>query len=123
MASNPRLRDNAGRVAVQRGPLVYAMEAVDQKDIGDAFFDAALTPARGGSAFREEHRPDLLGGVLVLTHPGRVPESPMSGQALYRRLSAGPAVKYRNIDLTLIPYYAFANRASTAMQVWIPYAQ
>ncbi len=121
MAANPRVRENAGRAAVQRGPLVYAMEGIDQKSAAD-FFDLALALGNDLSGnFTAEFRPDLLGGVMVLRHPGVAPARPSAEQPLYMRLEEMPEAGARPVELTLIPYYAFANRAPTPMQVWIPY--
>jgi len=70
---------------------------------------------RGGSQFREEFARELLGGVLVLKHPGAVNAKAASG--LYQQYSAEtPAT--RPVELKFIPYYAWANRSETAMQVW-----
>jgi uncharacterized protein len=46
-------------------------------------------------------------------------ERPASTSGLYSRYSGQP-VKTRQVPLTFIPYYAWANRQATAMQVWTP---
>jgi DUF1680 family protein len=117
IVSNPRVPENTGKAAIERGPLVYCMEAIDQKGI-DSLYDVSLPvgpdPSRGFSA---EFRKDLLGGVMVLKHRGAVLEAPSARQPLYQPLTARKPS--RETDLTLIPYYAFANREPTAMQVWV----
>ena len=116
VAANPLVRENMQRVAVERGPLVYAMEGIDQR--GAALFDMALAlPSKG---FAVENRPDFLGGVTVLRHPGLAPEQPFSRLPLYQPLD-GAVKRGKPIELVLIPYYTFANREPSPMQVWIPY--
>ena len=119
IASNPRVSENTGRVAVQRGPVIYCMEEVDQPN-GTALPDLAIrVDQKSGKEFRSEYKSDLLDGVTVLHHDGAAYE-PSSAEALYLPASPNaPMAKPEN--LTLIPYYVWANRQETAMQVWIPY--
>jgi DUF1680 family protein len=117
--ANPRVVDDYGRVAVQRGPLVYCLEQLDQPD-GVQLFDVSLdVRQKGGAAFHEEVNKDLLGGIVVLKHVGAVGEKASSHGALYRSYSA-EAAKGRQVELSFVPYYAWANRAGTPMQVWTP---
>jgi hypothetical protein len=117
--ANPRLRENAGRVAVEMGPLLYCLEQLDQQGV-PSLFDAALVPQ---GEFRAVTRSDLLGGLVLLQHKGVVYEKPLSQEPLYQALGrAGPRTT-RPVMLNLIPYYAFANRGPTEMQVWFPYLQ
>ncbi|MGB2642609.1 MAG: beta-L-arabinofuranosidase domain-containing protein [Candidatus Acidiferrum sp.] len=117
--ANPRVVDDYGRVAVQRGPLVYCLEQLDQPD-GVGLFDVALdVRAERSSNFEEELQSDLLGGVVVLKHRGAVTDKSASSEVLYQNYTAKkPEVK--QVDLRFIPYYAWANRAATPMQVWTP---
>ena len=80
-ASNPLVRENAGRVAVERGPLVYCLEQPD--NMSTRLFDATITSS---ARFDEERRPDLLGGVLVLKHDGAESTAPLAGKPLYESL-------------------------------------
>lgn len=119
-ASNPYVRENLGKVAVERGPLVYCMEGLDQPS-GSTVFDWSLN--LGGSdrtSFTEEWKPELLGGVTVLRHTASRMAAAGKDAELYqafRRTSAGTS----SGTITLIPYYTFQNRDITTMQVWIPY--
>src|SRR5437773_1092660 len=72
--------------------------------------------------FQTERRSDLLGGVLVLRLEGVALERSTSELSLYSRYS-GASVKTRRVPLTMIPYYAWANRNATSMQVWTPVAR
>src|SRR5215467_3213994 len=119
LQANHRVVEDFGRVAVQRGPLVYCLEQIDQPQ-GVALDEVSLDLRKnGGPQFREEFEKDLLGGILVLKHRGAVSASAAGGKALYRPYSP-EAVTAREVELKFIPYYAWANRAETAMQVWTP---
>ena len=119
LQANPRVADDTGRVAVQRGPLVYCLEGLDQTD-GVALNDVAL-PLRKqpDSDFKSEFRGDLLEGIVVLHHPGFVAQTGESERVLYSRYEGRPT-KTRQVPLTFIPYYAWSNRMTTAMEVWTP---
>jgi uncharacterized protein len=122
LEANAQVVENNGRVAVQRGPLVYCMEQIDQGE-GVALKDVALSAGKDSSnKFEEKFEKDLLGGVLVLRHPGAVYEESADRGSLYFSHKAPPR-KSRPVSLTFIPYYAWANRVQTPMQVWTPMAR
>jgi uncharacterized protein len=114
--ANPRVVDDYGRAAVQRGPLVYCLEELDQPD-GVRLFDVRLDTA--SPKFAAEFQRDLLGGVVVIKHLGAVSEESSSGRGLYSRFTTS-APELRATELRFIPYYAWANRSPTSMQVWTP---
>ena len=119
LEANPRVADDTGRVAVQRGPLIYCLEEVDQPS-GVTLSDVALpVGSRPDSGFQTELKSDLLGGVLLLHHKGLSNGKSASTSALYPRYT-GANPSGREVLLTFIPYYAWANRHATSMQVWIP---
>jgi DUF1680 family protein len=119
LEANPNVADDTGRVAVQRGPLVYCLEQIDQPE-GVTLVDVALDfGSNPGSHFQSDYRDDLLGGVLVLRHEGVAYERAKAERMLYSRYT-GQSPKSRQVPLTFIPYYAWANRQATAMQVWTP---
>jgi DUF1680 family protein len=93
IAAHPRVRENTGKRAVQRGPLVYCIEEADHKE---DFEKITLSPH---TAYSFEYVPDLLNGVI--------------------RITANPGDK----AIQLIPYYAWDNREAGAMKVWIDYDQ
>jgi DUF1680 family protein len=72
-----RVAANRGRVAVQRGPLVYSFEDVDQKKP----VRTQVLPA--GAELKAEWRGDLLGGVMVVEGAG------LTGVPNYARLNRG----------------------------------
>jgi hypothetical protein len=104
VVADPRVRDDEGRVALARGPLVYAAEWPDNGG------HALNVVVPDDSTLKSEYRPDLLTGVEVIT--GEV-------QALTRNSSTSPAQTSAH-GLVAIPYYAWANRGMGEMQVWLP---
>jgi hypothetical protein len=121
VASNARVAENFGRVAVERGPLVYCVEQLDQAGAPDFSTVSIVVNSKSLQDFKPVHQPTLLGGVTVLHHQGVVTE-PSQQDALYAPASPD-APKTHAADLTMIPYYAWANRQNTSMQVWIPYTR
>jgi DUF1680 family protein len=119
LQANPQVADDAGRVAVQRGPLVYCLEEIDQPE-GVMMSDLAVALGQKPQAqFQSEMKSDLLGGVVVLHHAGMAYERAASRHALYSRFG-GDQAPSRRVPLTFIPYYAWSNRQETPMQVWTP---
>lgn len=102
--AHPKVEADIDRVAIRRGPLVYCLEAIDN---GGCVRNLVLPP---DSPLRAEHRPDLLGGVTVVT--GRA-------SALYRGASP-ESPEVADVEFTAIPYFANANRQPGAMRVWLP---
>ena len=119
LQANPQVADDSGRVAAQRGPLVYCLEELDQPE-GVKMSDLAVEFGKRPQAqFQSELKNDLLGGVVVLHHNGVAYERASSANALYARYD-GDAARTRKVPLTFIPYYAWSNRQQTSMQVWTP---
>ena len=119
LQANPQVADDAGRVAVQRGPLIYCMEELDQPE-GLAMSDLAVDLGpKAQPQFQSEPKHDLLGGVVVVRHPGVAYDRAAARKALYSRYSTQHAQR-RRVPLTFIPYYAWSNRQETSMQVWTP---
>jgi uncharacterized protein len=119
VASNPRVSENSGRVAMMRGPIVYCVEGLDQPS-GIALSDIAIRVTQSPSKeFENEYSRNLLDGVVVLRHVGVAYETASADEGLYMPIGSAP--KMRSAKLTMIPYYAWANRQPTAMQVWSRY--
>jgi hypothetical protein len=68
-----------------------------------------------------EFRANLLGGILTLRHKGIVALKPLSDEPLYQTFDRTYRRPGREVELTFIPYYAWANREPTAMEVWVPF--
>lgn len=110
--ANPRVAENNGKAALQRGPIVYALEQHDNSEA--PVFDSAIDRA---APILAEFRPALLGGVTVLTHRGLAYERSQDSAPLY---SFQPFTPARRAALTFVPYYAFHDRGPADMAVWIP---
>jgi DUF1680 family protein len=115
--ANPLVREDAGRVALERGPLVYCLEQPDQA--GFNLMDAALLD--DGTGFVSEFQKDLLGGVMILKHRGTVVDRPFNSEPLYLSFHDQTERPGAVVALTYIPYYAWANREISRMEVWVPY--
>ncbi len=118
LKANPAVTEDRGRVAFQRGPIVFCMEHLDQKDHAPGVNMADYTVRLDGTT-ATKYEPTLLDGVMTLTHPGAISRSADPGLYFPAENAAKPVVT--PTTLTLIPYYAWANREPASMQVWIPY--
>jgi DUF1680 family protein len=96
------VRDDAGKVALSRGPLVYCAEWPDN---GGRVLNIALPDAQ---PLRAELRPDLLGGVVVIR-----------GEALASAKGSDGEETAKKQPFLAIPYYAWAHRGDGEMVVWI----
>ncbi|MFH1730990.1 MAG: beta-L-arabinofuranosidase domain-containing protein, partial [Planctomycetota bacterium] len=108
LRSHPAVVANAGRVALQRGPLVYCLEEVDHN------VDVRTLALPASAKLKAAHKPRLLAGVTVLCADGFAPRTPPA-KDLYR--TGTPATD--RLALTAVPYYAWANRAPGSMAVWL----
>ena|SRR5437867_3987973 len=120
LESNERVVENNGRVAVQRGPLVYCLEGLDQPE-GTSLADVSIRASGKdlGAGFSESFEKDLLDGVMVLKHDGKASKPSGARSSLYFSANA-PASSSSKVTLTFIPYYAWLNRRPSPMQVWTP---
>ncbi len=103
-----RIPDTSGCAAVQRGPLVYCFEGIDNG--GDVLSlcvdDCAEIECSG-------FRPELLNGTVVLTLDGA---RTVARDCLYSMEKPAETP----CKLTAVPYYTWANRGEGQMRVWIP---
>jgi DUF1680 family protein len=116
-AADPRVDAVRGCVAIERGPLVYCLEQVDHP--GGGLDDVVIDTAR---PLAVKQRPDLLGGVATVVATGHRRSVPDTGWWPYRSAEADPAAAPSGeaVELTAIPYYAWANRQDGSMRVWLP---
>lgn len=108
--AHPAVRANIGKVAIQRGPIVYCIEEIDN---GPNLHEVVL-PAK--SELKAEFDKNMLGGVTVVTARAQRYNLNWTDNKLYR---AGENSKYRPFTVKFIPYYAWANRTPGEMMVWI----
>ena len=101
--ANARVEADRGRVAVERGPLVYCAEWPDND------FDVLSVLLNRQPSFTVTEKPDLLYGLNQIQTPAQTLKYDAEG-----RLSV------QDVTLTLIPYYAWAHRGTGRMAVWLP---
>ncbi|MDB5234973.1 MAG: six-hairpin glycosidase [Hymenobacter sp.] len=104
VVAHPNVHDDAGKVALQRGPIIYCAEWTDNN--GKA--TNIIVPA--GTTFTATTKPDVLNGITELT--ATVPVVKVDG--------ATNTISTVRQTLTAIPYYAWANRGKGEMTVWFP---
>ena len=91
VAADPHVKENFDKRAIQRGPLVYCMEEIDNP----VYFDQIqMSPS---TTFQRAFADDILNGIKTIKTNGRAQSA------------------------TFIPYYAWDNRKAGKMRVWIPY--
>ncbi|HNR08265.1 MAG TPA: glycoside hydrolase family 127 protein [Saprospiraceae bacterium] len=98
------IRYNEGKVALQRGPLVYCVEGADHE--GKVF--NSILPDR--TAVKPVWQPNILGGTLTLE--ASVPALQVEPDSI--------SVKQQWVRMTAIPYFNWANRGQNEMRVWLP---
>ena len=106
MRSNPLVSMNQGQTALQRGPIVYCIEEVDN---GANLAGIRLSKQ---SEITSQYEPNLLNGVVTLKAEGYRIE-PTSELYQSEPLEMHPQT------ITAIPYYAWCNRKKGEMRVWI----
>lgn len=111
MRSNNRVKANFGQVAVTRGPLVYAAEEADNEA---PLWDYHVN-MKDDTTY--DYQEETLGGVGVITVPATREQLESTDDALYKSIDDVP----NEIDtqLTLVPYYSWANRLNGQMRVWL----
>ena len=109
--ANPRVREDIGKVAVMRGPVVYCLEEADN---GDQLQQLYLQEQ---PEFQVQYEKELLKGVVTLTARGkRVSEKQWDARTLYQPYTGK---SYEEQTLKFIPYYAWTNREPGEMLVWV----
>ena len=105
--ANPKIRYNANRAAVFRGPLLYCLESTDNSDHLNQYL------LQQNPEFTESCEDDILAGAIYLKSAGL--KSEFTEDALYsvNKPKKIPA------DLTLIPYFLWSNCGECEMLTWI----
>ena len=108
--ANPNSKELKGRVALQRGPVVYCLETCDNvtNDL-----DKLMLPR--DSKIEAKFEPNLLGGVVTLSGKAFLEDSPKDNSPLY-------TTKHRTgkeVDFKAVPYYAWDNREPGSVIVWL----
>jgi len=104
VVASEKVKDDIGKVALQRGPLMYCAEWSDNDGkVSNFFLPDAVT-------FTSEFKPALLNGVMVLkaTTPAIIVDK------------NGESVTTIKKSFTAIPYYSWAHRGKGEMMLWFP---
>ncbi len=104
VVANSSVKSDIGKVALQRGPIMYCAEWIDN----DGKASNIVMPAN--TTFTTQFKPDLLKGVEVLK--ARVPAVVIG--------SNGESIATKIQNFMAIPYYAWANRGQGEMMLWFP---
>jgi DUF1680 family protein len=104
IASKESIQANDGRIALQRGPLVYCVEGADNDGQAWNF----IVPER--TQYKSQFNSGLLNGVVTIQ--AKVPAVSISADGL--------SINTQTKTITAIPYYSWCNRGSNPMQVWFP---
>ena len=115
IGANPMVEETRGQVAVRRGPVVYCLESPDLPQDADVLrialpLQSIFTPA-----------PMRIGNstITALKTTARILPA-TDAKLLYQEISQQPP---KDIPITLIPYYAWANRGPSDMTVWMDLIQ
>lgn len=108
--ANPKVREDAGKAALVKGPLVYCLEETDNGgNLPAVFIDTTQNP-------EERYEEGLLGGITVISFKGkRLTEDAWEDGALY----AGRKNRFEDVELRAVPYHCWNNREPGEMLVWM----
>ncbi|MGM0529951.1 MAG: glycoside hydrolase family 127 protein [Bacteroidota bacterium] len=103
--ANEKVKEDRGKVAVQRGPIIYAAEWPDnpEEEVLNLVFD-------NKSNLTDEFKPDMLNGIPVIKGKASQAKKTLEDEVVVSEIQ----------ELTLIPYHTWANRGSGEMRVWLP---
>jgi DUF1680 family protein len=110
--SNPLVEETRNQVAVKRGPIVYCLESVDlQKDqqLSDIVVPASIE-------LKQKPMKIDQGNVMALEGEARLLQHNNWSNTLYKPLD----LTSKPVTVKWIPYYAWANRGNSDMNVWLP---
>jgi DUF1680 family protein len=114
--ANPYVEEARNHIAVMRGPIVYCLESVDlPSDL--RVLDVQIPSA---AKFEPCRDPKILDGAVTLRGKARATPSGDWAGKLYRDFSPAPS---RDVQITLVPYFAWDNRGTSEMSVWLPLAR
>ena len=111
VVASPRVADDRGRVAVERGPIVYCAEWADNEDINPHHL---LLP--------QQPRFDVLPTYSIQNTEGDGKSfnvTAITAKAQDVRVNREGRLAVKDVDVKLIPYYAWNHRGAGKMDVWL----
>ena len=111
VAANPQVKEDLGRQAVRRGPLIYCAEGIDQT----VPVDNIVLPT--DAKFKSKWRNDILTGLVEVEATGEKIDDQNWTHQLYQS-----AAKPDPVSVHLIPYCYWDNRKPGPMAMWLPIA-
>lgn len=104
--ANPEVRACSGKVCIQRGPVVYCLEEIDNgSNLSALSVDTAVSPG--------ERESDIPGGLMITASGKR--RRPWADDKLYGEIPS----QYEETVLQAVPYAFWGNREKGEMTVWI----
>jgi DUF1680 family protein len=104
VTANNKVAEDRGKVAIERGPIVYCIEGVDNSNN----ISNVILP--DNAELKAEFKADQFNGVTVIT-----------GDAVaFETAADGLSINTKKLSFTAIPYYTWNNRGLSKMKVWIP---
>jgi DUF1680 family protein len=100
--ANDKVEADKGRIAVERGPLVYCAEWPDNN------FNVLKVMLNKNPEFELKNAPELLNGIQTLQSGAQIISYNENGK-----------IEVKDVNLTMIPYFAWANRGKGNMTVWL----
>jgi DUF1680 family protein len=110
--ANPRVSEDYGKAALQRGPFIYCLERRDNPDVD--VFEVSLD---GRAPIETAAGTGTLGGAVLLRTQGFAYDGPLGRKPLY---GYRPITAQGRVPLVFIPYYAFHDRGPADFTVWLP---
>jgi DUF1680 family protein len=111
--ANPLVEETRNQVAIKRGPIVYCLESVDLPESVEIY--EVVIPHN--IKLQPRFDKNLLGGIIALEGKAEVFKEAQWSNQLYQELTLEAPKK---IAIRLIPYYAWCNRGTSEMTVWMP---
>ena len=109
MSADSRVRENQGKVAVVKGPVVYCAEEADNgKDLHLLHLIPEQEMSMGTIQIAKQDFPSIEAKAMR--------QKPVVSENIY---AADQKPEYEETTLHLIPYYAWANRGENEMSVWL----
>jgi len=113
VTSHLYVMENADKVALRRGPIIYCLEQVDNPDC-----DVWTLMLPTDSLLEAKWMPNMLNGITVISGEALAPEREVLEDKLYQ-MAEQAVPKVRPVRFTAVPYYAWANREPGPMTVWL----